>query len=333
MAGVARHLVDLTRVGIPGWDLHLACPDGPLVDAVRANGVTVHVIKNWSVPKGVTELRSLLKKLKPDIAHSHLAKADILLALASVGLPVTLVTTEHHVPPDRFMFHSTLPKAVAMETVHNIRLRRFSHAIAVSASTKRDMLKWWKTKTPITVILNGVDRQETHREPGLRFLSLTRLSVEKNVEATLRAFALIMAQEPTAHLTVAGSGPEEQSLKDLAVSLGLNEAVSFPGFVDPEEAMASHDVIMQPSKSDNCSYTLLDAVAARMGVAASPIGGNPEILPSRCIAPFDDDEELARIAIEQAFNLEKRPTLHRGIPSVKDMASMTGEIYRIASRV
>ncbi|MDK7740920.1 glycosyltransferase, partial [Veillonella nakazawae] len=75
---------------------------------------------------------------------------------------------------------------------------------------------------------------------------------------------------PEATLTVAGTGEEDTSLKTLAHRLGLDDKVSFPGFADPDEAMASHDVIVQPSKSDNCSYTLLDALAFGMGVAASP---------------------------------------------------------------
>lgn len=334
LAGVARHVLDVARVGLPGWRMVVAAPEGPLLDELRALDCQVVTlpIGEVSTPRAVQLLRATIKQLRPQVVHSHLAKADILVTMASVGLPVTLISTEHHISPDRFMFHTSLPSAIAMERVHNLRLRRFAHVIAVSGSTKRDMLKFWGTRTPISVILNGVDRPDepVERDPGLRFLSLTRLDREKNVAATLRAFALIAKRHPEARLTVGGTGPERDALHMLAAELGITAQVTLPGFVNAAEAMANHDVIMQPSKSDNCSYTLLDAVANGMGVAASPIGGNPEILPAHCIADFDDDQALAQIAVEQGLLRQPRPTLPDAVPTVAQMAERITEIYRRA---
>ena len=331
LAGVARHILDVARVGIPGWRLVVTAPDGPLLDRLRELGCPVIPlpVDGVGTTTSVAALRHTLKRLRPAIAHSHLAKADILLAMASVGLPVQLVTTEHHIPPDRYMFHTSLPAAVAMESVHRLRLTRFAHAIAVSGSTKRGMLKYWHTKTPITVILNGVDRpvDPPARTSGLRLLSLTRLSPEKNLVMTLRVFARILESHPEATLTIAGKGDDEARLRQAAASLGIAEKVLFPGFVDAAEAMASHDVLLQPSKSDNCSYTLLDAVAQDLGVAASPIGGNPEILSAHCIANLDDDAGMARIAIEQGLDLGRRPTLPDTVPTVAEMAQRIAEVY------
>lgn len=331
LAGVARHILDVARVGIPGWRLVVTAPEGPLLDRLRELGCPVIPlpVEGASTATSVAALRHTLLRLRPAIAHSHLAKADILLAMASVGLPVKLVTTEHHIPPDRFMFHTSLPAAVAMESVHRLRLTRFAHAIAVSGSTKRDMLTYWHTKTPITVILNGVDRpvDAPARTSGLRLLSLTRLSPEKNLDMTLRVFARILESHPEATLTLAGKGDDEARLRRAAASLGVADQVVFPGFMDAAEAMASHDVLLQPSKSDNCSYTLLDAVAQGLGVAASPIGGNPEILPAHCIADLDDEAGMARIAIEQGLDLGRRPTLPVTVPTVAGMARGISDIY------
>jgi len=333
LAGVARHILDVARVGIPGWRLVVTAPEGPLLDRLRELGCPVIPlpVDGVGTATSVAALRHTLKRLRPAIAHSHLAKADILLAMSSVGLPVQLVTTEHHIPPDRFMFHTSLPAAVAMESVHRLRLTRFAHAIAVSGSTKRDMLTYWHTRTPITVILNGVDRpvDPPVRKPGLRLLSLTRLSPEKNLDMTLRVFARILESHPEATLTIAGTGEENDRLQKVATSLGLGDKVRFAGFVDPDEALASHDVLLQPSKSDNLSYTILDAVAHGLGIAASPIGGNPEILPAQCIAALDDDAGMARISIEQGFDLGRRPTLPGTVPTVADMAQQIAELYGV----
>ncbi|MHA6523078.1 glycosyltransferase [Tessaracoccus sp. G1721] len=331
LAGVARHILDVARVGLPGWRLVVTAPEGPLLERLRELDCPVIPLSvdGVSTAKSVAALRQTLKRLRPAVAHSHLAKADILLALAAVGLPVTLVTTEHCIPHDRFMYNTSLPGALAMETVHRLRLTRVAQALAVSEATKRDMLRHWPTKTPIAVVLNGVDRptDQPMRRPGLRMLSLTRLSPEKNLEMTLRVFALVVGLHPDATLTLAGTGPDEDRLRGLAASLGIADTVSFPGFVDPGLAMESHDVVLQPSRSDNLSYTLLDAVARGLGVAASPVGGNPEILPTRCIAELDDDAGMARIAIEQGLHPELRPSLPDAVPTVRGMACQVSHFY------
>lgn len=332
LAGVARHIIDVARVGLPGWRLEIVAPEGPLVERLRERDATVHTANigvEASTLDATRELRRVIKAVRPDVVHTHLARADILAALATHGLPVTLVSTEHHISPDRTMFHASLNRARVMEWVHHVRLKRFAGLIAVSASTRRDMERYWRPGRPVTVIRNGVDRpaEPVRRDPGLRFLSLARLSKEKNIDMVLRAFAHIRANHPVSRLTIAGSGPERAPLARLAADLGVDDAVAFPGFVDPDEAMATHDVILQPSKSDNLSYTLLDAVAQGMGVAASPIGGNPEILPARCMAPLDDDATLTRVAIEQALDVSARPTLPEAIPTVAGMVQQVAAVY------
>ena len=228
------------------------------------------------------------------------------------------------------MFHRTKPAALAMQTVHHLRTRRFAVLLAVSESTRRDMLRYWRPTRQVRVLRNGVDRPTSRieRPTGLRLLTLCRLSPEKNLAQALRVFDLVRRDHPEATLTVAGTGPQAAELQRLASEMHLE--VSFPGFVDAEQAMATHDVVVQPSRSDNLSYTLLDAVARGMGVAASSIGGNPEILPGRCIA--DDDEALARIVVEQGLEPTRRPTLPSHIPTVEGMAAEIGEVYAAVVR-
>ena len=110
-------------------------------------------------------------------------------------------------------------------------------------------------------------------------LSLARLAPEKRLPELLRAFALVARDHPDARLTVAGVGELEATLRADAPALGLADRVDFPGFVDADKALADADVVAMLSVWENCSYTLLDAAVAGLGVVASPVGGNPEILP------------------------------------------------------
>lgn len=337
LAGVSRHIIDVARAGLPGWRLVVAAPRGPLLDELRALGCPVIPFEvDRPVRESVAELRAIVRTLSPVIVHSHLAKADFLAAMAAPGLPTTLVSTEHHVPEEPTVFHGSRAKASLRQIAHHTRIRRFAHLIAVSDSTKRDMLRHWRPTAPITVVKNGVDRptEATTRSPGLRVLSLTRLAPEKNLPMTLRAFAEVVRDHPDATLTVAGSGERdtETHLRSLARSLGVDDAVTFTGFVDPVRAIAEHDVLVQPSLADNLSYTLLDAVASGMGVVASDIGGNPEILPEHALVPVHGDASandrfLAQRIVEQGTDLNRRPPLPEDIPTVAQMAERITDVY------
>lgn len=78
---------------------------------------------------------------------------------------------------------------------------------------------------------------------------------------------------------MAGTGPLAAALRAQAEDLGVADAVDLPGFVEPWETMAEHDVLVQLSAWENLSYTLLDAAAAGLPAVATDVGGNGEILP------------------------------------------------------
>ena len=69
-----------------------------------------------------------------------------------------------------------------------------------------------------------------------------------------------------------------------------------------------------------------------LGVAASPIGGNPEILPPHCIAELDDLDGFVRIALEQAADPSRRPTLPDAVPTRAEMAeAIVAEYAKVAA--
>lgn len=330
LGGVARHALDVARVGLPGYRLVVCAPEGPLLDRLRDAGIPVVTlqIEGRVVPQVVRDLRRTIRRLRPAVVHSHLAKADFLVAAATAGLPVRVISTEHHVPADLRLFHAGALRRSTRRIAHHARIRRFDHLIAVSESTARDLRRHWRPTVPVSVVLNGVDRREAQPRPaGLRVLALSRLAPEKNVEDVVRAFAQVHDDHPEASLTVAGAGPSSTRIKAVVDELGLAAAVRFPGFVDADTAMADHDVLVQASFTDNLSYTLLDAVAAGMGVAATDVGGNAEILPPHCLAPVGDVRALAVRIVEQGTRPEQRPTLPSAIPTVDGMARDVVAVY------
>lgn len=99
--------------------------------------------------------------------------------------------------------------------------------------------------------------------------------------SAIRALALIRQQVPSALLVVAGSGPEEAALKQLAESLHLDNSVQFTGRVDAADMPSLYRrarVVLNPSLVDNMPNSVLEALAAGVPVVSTRVGGVPYIV-------------------------------------------------------
>ncbi len=331
LAGVARHALDVARHGIPGWRLVFLTPPGELPCELRAAGAAVleHSIgPDHGLRTSVRTLRHTVRTLRPAVVHSHLAYADILAALVGAGASdAALVSTEHGIARDDLVYHHSSTRSRAMNAVHTVRQRRFDASIAVSDATARAMTDKWRPRRPVVVIPNGIDPAPHHAPAaGLRTLSLARLAPEKRLDTLVNAFSVLHRQHTDATLTLAGRGEAEGALRRQVDRLGLGDAVSFPGYVDAEEAMARHDVLAMLSVWENCSYALLDAAARGLGVVASRVGGNPEMLPDQCLADADDVDDVAAALAAQGLDLGTRPSLETW-PTVAEMSSRIAIVY------
>ena len=298
--GVARHVLDVARTGIPGYRLVVCAPEGKLTERLRELNIPVHAVPfgpSRGFRTSFASLTHVIEQEKPAIVHSHLAYADVIAAavvnslkmrrLANRSLTVpTLITTEHGIAGDDAVYHGTSWRSKLMEQVHRVRLWGTNAAIAVSRSTAEQMRRKWGARR--VNIYNGVDaprlRAAVHKhrvptEPDApRILSLSRLSPEKGIDVLIEAFAQLRTVYPKAHLETAGEGDLADTLAQQVRELHISDAVTFSGFVDPLEAMGRSDMVVQLSIWENCSYTLLDAKAAGLKTVATNVGGNPDSL-------------------------------------------------------
>lgn len=108
----------------------------------------------------------------------------------------------------------------------------------------------------------------------LRFISIGRLLHWKGFHLGLRAFAL--ADLPAAEYWVIGAGPEGDSLRALAQSLGIADRVTFFGNVPRSTAMeklGQASVLVHPSLHDSGGWVCLEAMAAGRPVICLDLGG------------------------------------------------------------
>ena len=129
---------------------------------------------------------------------------------------------------------------------------------------------------------------------GAKLLCTRGFEKRYAVDDVVRAFALIVQQIPSATLTLAGGGPEEQSLRKLAQSLALSDAITFYGEATRDEIaglLRDASVLVNASRIDNMPVSILEAFASGVPVVSTDAGGIPFVachnVSALLVAPGD----------------------------------------------
>lgn len=152
-----------------------------------------------------------------------------------------------------------------------------------------------------------------------------RLSPEKNYPTLIRAVALV----PNIRLKIAGRGPEEHRLRELCLSLGVDDRIEFLGFLPRGEVLelfAAGDIFAQPSFFEGHSLALVEA--AKLGLplivsdVASQVEGITDDAGRRCgsVVAASDVAGLAQeiqslFADAEHYDRQSRLSLHLGAQS------------------
>lgn len=158
------------------------------------------------------------------------------------------------------------------------------------------------------VVPNIVDLQR-FRPQAAGSAAPPHLLVARNLEAiydnasAVHALARVHLKHPLAELTLAGTGPEETRLRDLAAELGLAQRVHFSGRLGPEQMAAllrAATVSLNTSLVDNMPNSVLEALASGVPVVSTHVGGVPFIVQdgvTALLVPPRDPEALAHAVL------------------------------------
>jgi len=144
----------------------------------------------------------------------------------------------------------------------------------------------------VRVLPNGVepsafrvsDRAALRSQLGLPLdgpvvLMVANLLGYKGHTDAIQALGRLRKRIPSAHLALAGAGPEESRLRLVASALRLEEAVLFLGLrTDVPQLLAAADAVLLASREEGMPNAILEALAAGRPVVATRTGGVPELL-------------------------------------------------------
>src|SRR5438128_2029368 len=222
-------------------------------------------------PVAFSRVLAYLANHRPTILHTHLVHADTYGQLAGTiaGIPIRL-STKHGFNE----FREGRMFALGDRTIGMLAHRQ----IAISRGLARYLADTEGfSESDFEIVHYGIDARP---EPGpytgeeSRFLCIGRLIPIKGHVVLLRAFRQVLDELPDARLDIAGRGPLEHGLKDLARELGLGGAVRFLGHVTPiQTAVEQSFAVVVPSLGEGFGMVALEAMERARPVIAAAIGG------------------------------------------------------------
>jgi glycosyltransferase involved in cell wall biosynthesis len=258
------------------------------------------------------QLVELFGRRPVDLLHCNATGWEVApIAARLAGIPQVLGTW--HISPTSDLTGSR--GALRYRLLERASMLALHRSIAVSEAVKRDWLRRCKLgrgyEDRVSVIPNGIDPRRVERRSGavgkarygipeeaLVIGSIGCFYLAKGHEYLIRALPQIVAAEPRAHFLVAGGGPLEAELRELAASLGVALHVHLTGFVaDVREVLECLDVYVQPSLCEAQGLAVLEAMASGLPVIASAVGGLPESVDAEVtgyLVPARDPGALAQ---------------------------------------
>jgi glycosyltransferase involved in cell wall biosynthesis len=264
------------------------------------------------------EVGHAVRELRADVVHAHnlhpLFGWRALAAARTAGARTVLhlhnfrlfcaigVAYRDGAPCFRCRGANTLPGlrlrcrgSVAEAAAYAIGLHRqqpclFEHAdrfVAVSEASARRLVQLGLPQGRTTVLTNFIPAASvasaSHAGEGAYALVSGRLVPEKGFDTAIAA-----ARAAGVPLVVAGAGPDERRLRELAAG----GDVRFTGWVSADaltDLRREAGAVLVPSRwEEPCPYSALDALAAGVPVLGSDRGGLPELIGAERALPPED---------------------------------------------
>ena len=310
MGGPALHVAYLTAgLRERGYDTTLVAGTlarGEDSMAFVADELGVDVIRIDELGREISPLRDfmatlrlarLIRRERPDILHTHTAKAGTVGRVAALlagrrGPPIVVHTFHGHVlrgyfGPLRSRVFRLLERWLAS---HSTAL------IAVSPQVRDDLVALGVARRErFAVIRLGIEldqrvagtqngRVESRRYLGIpadRFAVgwIGRMTAVKRTDDVLVAFKRLRDQGVDAVLCLVGDGPDRSELERRAQELGVARDTLFLGYQeDVAPFYSAFDALVLPSSNEGTPVSAIEALAAGRPVVATRVGGVPDVV-------------------------------------------------------
>ena len=267
-----------------GHEIHLITYD-PMGRNIE--GVNEHVITSrWKnlylsfIPRHLA-IKKLVKEIKPDLIHAHfIAKYGFHLLGLNIHPSVVSAWGDDILilPKKSWLIHRYTKKVLAgVDLVYAV-----SHNISDHINADFNI-----PSDKIHYLPFGIDTDLFTLGPGKKVADYKTIELFSNrgffpvydSETLVNGFALAYRKDFRLRLTLKGEGPDEQKVRDLVISLGISDVVTFrkkSQYSEVPQDYRNADIFVTTSRSDGTPVSILEAMASGLPCIATNVGGIPE---------------------------------------------------------
>jgi glycosyltransferase involved in cell wall biosynthesis len=272
--------------------------------------------------RALVALVRAVRRFRPEIVHTHTAKAGMLGRLAALSIrprPIVIHTYHGHVLEGYFgpllnAFYRTLERGLGL--VSNV-------LIGVSSATVDDLVRLRiAPRSKFRVVPIGLDlepfltlspddgnefRNEAGANSHVLLTFVGRLVPIKRVDVLLRAVA--RAADPRLRLAIVGDGELRAELEALADELGIRDQVWFAGYrAEMLPVAAASDIAVLSSDNEGTPVSLIEAGAAATVAASTRVGGVADVVTpaTGVVVPAGDGDALGDAIAALAADASRR---------------------------
>jgi glycosyltransferase involved in cell wall biosynthesis len=316
-----------------GYEIHVATRLNSGKAAIEAEGFTPHAL-SWQRGSlspmhsllGVTELRKLLRNLKPDILHNISLKPVLLGSIASLGLlPIAVINSLTGLGTLFIGNHrkSDLTRPLVTAALKALLKRPNTRTIVQNPDDRRFVLGLGIPESSVDLIPgSGVDTAHFMRlpdpPPPMTAAYVGRMLADKGVMTLIQAYSLATSRGLKLQLLLAGDTDREnpgslapEQLREFASAFGIN----WLGHVDDiREVWTRAHIAVLASRREGLPKSLLEAAACGRPMIATDTPGCREIAiadETALTVPVDDASALAEAMTRMAGDADMRARFGR----------------------
>lgn len=298
--------------------------EGDFFDLARARGVDPKVLPEFGrALRPMNDLRTLsrlyrlMRRERPQVVHTHTAKAGALGRIAALLARVPVVVHTYHGHVLAGYFHPAT--SVLFRWVERSLAPATDLLLTVSESVKSDLVGLGVARASQVLVMplgldlqplagplpRGILREQAGWPCDSRVVGVVgRLVPIKDLDSFIDASVILAATAKDVRFAVVGDGEERARLERRARAR-LGDRVHFFGWrKDPTAVFGDLDVVVNTSLNEGTPVALIEALAARRPVVATAVGGTPDLLEDGrfgALVPARSPEEIAR-AIRAALD-------------------------------
>jgi len=296
----------------------------------------------------VLKLSRFIKKHKIDIIHAH-AFVPHLWGLLTAKITSIPIIRHFHGSTIYSVLEDNLTTVKGHPTLEKMLISKTDANIVITKATYRTFIDLGFDRKRIVFIPNGINLPEkkfysdahieaTRNDFGISegpvVCTIGRLDKNKNQQILLRTAPRILEDFPNTKFLIVGEGPLKTELEELSLKLNLAYNVIFTGYrSDIYSILEMSDIFVLPSLSEFHPVTVLEAMAMKKPVIASPVGHIPDTVihgKTGLLVTPNDENALRDTIIQLLRNKEKAKRMGmEGYENVKENFSNEKVIKKI----